>query len=81
MPWDPSDPKDPNNFHLGKDHYNRLHLPELEQQTQADVDRMQHSLDELMGEPTLTTARSTPCSRSWRRPETTCRATKPWKRT
>ncbi len=42
MPWDPAD-------HLGKDHYNRLHLPELEQQTQADVDRMQHSLDELMG--------------------------------
>jgi hypothetical protein len=26
MPWDPAD-------HLGKDHYNRLHLPELEQQT------------------------------------------------
>jgi hypothetical protein len=48
MPWDPSDPKDPNNFHLSKDHYNRLHLPELEQQTQADIDRMQHSLDELM---------------------------------
>ncbi|MFZ3345444.1 alpha/beta hydrolase [Mycobacterium sp.] len=44
MPWDPSD-------HLGKDHYNRLHLPELEQQTQADVDRMQQSLDELMREP------------------------------
>jgi hypothetical protein len=35
MPWDPSDPADPNNFHLGKDHYNRLHLPELEQQTQV----------------------------------------------
>ena len=51
MPWDPSDPKDPNNFHLGKDHYNRLHLPELDQQTQADVDRMQHSLNELMAEP------------------------------
>jgi hypothetical protein len=50
MPWDPSDPADPNNFHLGKDHYNRLHLPELEQQTQADVDRMQHSLDELMAD-------------------------------
>ena len=43
MPWDPSD-------HLGKDHYNRLHLPELKQQAQADVDWMQHSLDELMGE-------------------------------
>ncbi len=44
MPWDPQD-------HLGKNHYNRLHLPELEQQTQADIDRMQHSLDELMAEP------------------------------
>jgi hypothetical protein len=43
MPWAPED-------HLGKDHYNRLHLPELKQQAQADVDRMQHSLDELMGE-------------------------------
>ena len=41
MPWDPAD-------HLGKDHYNRLHLPELVQQTQADVDQMQHTLDELM---------------------------------
>jgi hypothetical protein len=43
MPWDPTD-------HLGKDHYNRLHLPELKQQAQADVDWMQRSLDELMGE-------------------------------
>jgi len=43
MPWDPSD-------HLGKDHYNRLHLPELEQRAQSDVDSMQHGLDELMGE-------------------------------
>jgi hypothetical protein len=50
MPWDPSDLADPNNFHLGKDHYNRLHLPELELQTQADIDRMQHSLDELMAD-------------------------------
>ncbi|MDT7720324.1 MAG: hypothetical protein QOE94_1335 [Mycobacterium sp.] len=33
MPWDPAD-------HLGKDHYNQLHLPELEQQTHADIDRM-----------------------------------------
>jgi len=40
MPWDPPD-------HLGKDHYNRLHLPELEQRTQTDIDRMQHSLDDL----------------------------------
>ncbi len=44
MPWDPED-------HLGKDHYLRLRLPELEQQTQADIDRMQHSLDEMMAEP------------------------------
>jgi hypothetical protein len=41
MPWDPPD-------HLGKDHYNRLHLAELEQQAQSDVDRIQRSLDELM---------------------------------
>jgi Alpha/beta hydrolase len=41
MPWDPTD-------HLGKDHYNRLHLQEFQQQTEADVDRMQHSLDEMV---------------------------------
>ena len=41
MPWDPTD-------HLGRDHYNRLHLQELAQQTEADVDRMQHGLDEIM---------------------------------
>jgi hypothetical protein len=41
MPWDPTD-------HLGKDHYNRLHLQELQQQTAADVDHLQHSLDEMM---------------------------------
>jgi hypothetical protein len=41
MPWDPTD-------HLGKDHYNRLHLQEVQQQTEADVDRMQHSVDEMM---------------------------------
>ncbi|WAC89716.1 alpha/beta hydrolase [Mycobacterium sp. Aquia_213] len=40
MPWDPQD-------HLGRDHYNRLHLPELAQQTQADADRLQHRVDEL----------------------------------
>ena len=44
MPWDPAD-------HLGKDHYNRLHLPELVQQTQADVDEKQRSLDDLMAQP------------------------------
>ena len=41
MPWDPMD-------HLGKDHYNRLHLQELQQQTEADVDRMQRSVDEML---------------------------------
>lgn len=40
MPWDPPD-------HRGKDYYNRLHLPELAQQAQADVDRLQHRVDEL----------------------------------
>jgi hypothetical protein len=46
MPWDPPD-------HLGKDHYNRLHLAELEQQTQSTVDRIQHSLDELVAAPNV----------------------------
>ncbi len=41
MPWDPPD-------HLGKDHYNQLHLTELEQQAQSAVDRIQHSLHQLM---------------------------------
>jgi hypothetical protein len=41
MPWDPTD-------HLGKDHYNRLHLQEFQQQTEADVDRMQYRLDEMV---------------------------------
>ncbi|UQX10835.1 alpha/beta hydrolase [Candidatus Mycobacterium methanotrophicum] len=41
MPWDPTD-------HLGKDHYNRLHLQELRQQAKADVDRMQHCVDEML---------------------------------
>ena len=43
MPWDPAD-------HLGKDHYNRLHLQELAQQTEADVDRLQRSLDAMMAD-------------------------------
>jgi Alpha/beta hydrolase len=46
MPWDPPD-------HLGKDHYNRLHLAELEQQAQSAVDRIQHSLDELVAVPSV----------------------------
>lgn len=50
MPWDPSDPHDPNNFHLGKDHYNRLHLPELIQQTKVDVDAKQAALNDLMSQ-------------------------------
>jgi Alpha/beta hydrolase len=41
MPWNPTDDR-------GKDHYNRLHLWELVQQTEADVDRMQHSLDQMI---------------------------------
>ncbi len=41
MPWEPTD-------HLGKDHYNRLHLQELQQQTEAEVDRMQHGVDEML---------------------------------
>lgn len=40
MPWDPPD-------HLGKDHYNRLHLPELQQQAQANVDSLQQRVDAL----------------------------------
>jgi hypothetical protein len=40
MPWDPVD-------HLGKDHYNRLRLQELAQRTEADVDRLQHGIDEV----------------------------------
>ncbi|MFZ3270109.1 MAG: alpha/beta hydrolase [Mycobacterium sp.] len=46
MPWDPQD-------HLGKDHYNRLHLTELEQQARSAVDRIQHSLDELAAAPSV----------------------------
>jgi hypothetical protein len=41
MPWDPPD-------HLGKDHYNQLHLSQMERQTQADVDGMQRRADELL---------------------------------
>ena len=41
MPWDPPD-------HLGKDHYNRLHLAELEQRIHSDIDRMRLSIDELL---------------------------------
>ncbi|WP_181786730.1 alpha/beta hydrolase [Mycobacterium shimoidei] len=40
MPWDPSD-------QLGKNHYNQLHLTELRQQAQANVDRLQRQADEL----------------------------------
>jgi hypothetical protein len=47
MPWDPSDPQDPNNFHLGRDHYNQLHLPELQANAQANVDRLQARFDAL----------------------------------
>ena len=37
MPWDSPD-------HLGRDHYNRLHLAELTQQSQCDVTRIQQTL-------------------------------------
>lgn len=40
MPWDPPD-------HLGKDHYNQLHLGELQHQAQADVDQLQHRFDAM----------------------------------
>lgn len=40
MPWDPND-------HLGKDHYNQLHLLELRQNAQADVDSLQQRVDAL----------------------------------
>jgi hypothetical protein len=46
MPWDPPD-------HLGKDHYNRLHLADREQQTQSTVDRIQRNLDELAAQPNV----------------------------
>jgi hypothetical protein len=41
MPWDPPD-------HLGKDHYNRLHLEELQQRIQSDINRIGHSIAELL---------------------------------
>jgi hypothetical protein len=41
MPWEPAD-------HLGKDHYNRLRLQELVKQSEADVDRIQRGVDELL---------------------------------
>ena len=44
MPWDPPD-------HLGKDHYNRLHLSDLELQSRSDVDRIQHDIDALTSMP------------------------------
>ncbi|ORA11602.1 alpha/beta hydrolase [Mycobacterium asiaticum] len=54
MPWDPDD-------HLGRDHYNRQHLAELEQHTAATVDRLQERLNALaaqqyMGDHSATTA-------------------------
>jgi len=44
MSWDPPD-------HLGKDHYNRLHLADLELQSRADVDRIQHNIEALTSVP------------------------------
>jgi hypothetical protein len=43
MPWDPPD-------HLGRDHYNRLHLAELTQQSECDVTRIQTDIDRLVTE-------------------------------
>ncbi len=44
MPWDCPD-------HLGKDHYNRLHLDELEGQSRVGVARIQRSIEELTSAP------------------------------
>ncbi|MDT5023263.1 MAG: hypothetical protein QOI33_3787 [Mycobacterium sp.] len=44
MPWDPPD-------HLGKDHYNRLHLAELALQSKSDADELQRTIDVLTGVP------------------------------
>ena len=44
MPWDSPD-------HLGKDHYNRLHLADLELQSRSDVDRIQHNIEALTSVP------------------------------
>ena len=41
MPWDPPD-------HLGKDHYNRLHLAELEDCAESDIDRIRSNIAELL---------------------------------
>jgi hypothetical protein len=46
MPWDSPD-------HLGRDHYNRVHLAELIQQSQCDVTRIQHDIDQLTAEPNV----------------------------
>jgi Alpha/beta hydrolase len=46
MPWDSPD-------HLGKDHYNRLHLAECTQQSGLDVARVQHDIEQLMAEPNV----------------------------
>jgi hypothetical protein len=40
MPWDPPD-------HMGKDHYNRMHLAELQQRAQADVDRVTQDIAQV----------------------------------
>ncbi len=44
MPWDPPD-------QLGKDHYNRLHLADVQLQSQSDVDRIQHNIEALTSVP------------------------------
>ena len=44
MSWDPPD-------HLGKDHYNRLHLADLQRQSQSDVDRIRQNIEALTSAP------------------------------
>src|ERR1700759_2028603 len=44
MPWDSPD-------HLGRDHYNRMHLEELTQQSRCDITRIEHDIAQLMAEP------------------------------
>jgi hypothetical protein len=46
MPWDSPD-------HLGRDHYNRLHLAELTQQSQSEVARIQHDIAQSAAEPNV----------------------------
>ena len=70
MPWDPPD-------HLGKDHYNRLHLAELEQRIHSDLDRMRLSIDELLTGHHVDDGILYACSRNLPLPESNSRAIEP----